>query len=279
MEKQPYKPLPYFMLAFAITWINGFMLVFQSYSGGERSLLNLLLGYMGPFLAALFFILVYRKDGLGKDFRQRLWRVRGIKLRTFLFALLLLPAAMLVAILISLVFGQPAQQLSLAEELKVFDGEAVMSLIILMLVPVLEELGWRGYGVDSLRSKYDLFKTSLIFGLLWGAWHLPIFFIPGSYQGSLWGMNPIFAINFFVGIIPLAFIMNWLFYRNHRSIFLVSLFHIMVNIGSELFQATQVSKCILTLVLSAVAAGIVYYDRAFFFEESTVKEAKIDFPT
>lgn len=265
MKEHSYKPVLYFLVAFAITWVNGFLLVFQSYSGGERSLLNLLLGYMGPFLAAVFFFTVFRKEGLTKDFLSRLWRFKGVKFRYIPFVLLLLPAAMLVAILISMVFGQPGSQLQLAEELQVFNGEAILSMVILMLVPVLEELGWRGYGVDSLYSRFDLFGTSLIFGLLWGAWHLPIFFIPGSYQASLWVMNPIFAINFFVGIIPLAFIMNWIYYKNNRSIWPVAVFHIMVNLSSELFQATQVSKCILTLVLMAVAAGIIYYDRNLFF--------------
>lgn len=267
MKEHQYKPVLYFLIAFAITWVNGFLLVFQSYSGGERSLLNLLLGYMGPFLAALVFFVVYRKDQLAKAFLKRVWRVEGVRLWDVPFILFLLPLAMYVSILISLIFGQPESQLSLAEELKVFNGEAAFSMIILILVPVLEELGWRGYGVDSLYAKFDLFKTSLIFGILWGAWHLPIFFIPGSYQASLWAMNPIFAINFFVGIIPLAFIMNWLYYRNNRSILVVAVFHIMVNLSSELFQANQVSKCILTLVLAAVAARIVYYDRSLFFDD------------
>ncbi len=83
-----------------------------------------------------------------------------------------------------------------------------------------------------------------------------VFFIEGSYQASLWAMNPIYAINFFVGIIPLSYIMNWLYFKNNRSILIASIFHIMVNYSSELFEANQVSKCLLTLVL-AIIAGII----------------------
>lgn len=279
MKKHQYKPLQYFLIAFAITWVNGFLLAFQGSSGGERSVVNLLLAYMGPFLAAVLFFIAYRKDGLWEDFICRLWRFEGVKIRYILFSILLLPASILVAIWISIAFGQPGEQLQLAEELQVFSGEAFLSLVVLILVPILEELGWRGYGVDSLYDKFHLFKTSWIFGLLWGAWHLPVFFIPGSYQGSLWGMNPVFAINFFVGIIPLAFIMNWIYYKNNRSIWLVALFHIMVNLSSELFQANQISKCILTLVLAVVAAGIVYGDRATFFAVKSAQAPRPAYPT
>jgi len=137
----------------------------------------------------------------------------------------------------------------------------------LVLVPILEELGWRGYGLDSLTSKFNLFKTSLIFSLLWGLWHLPVFFIKGSYQSGLWEQSPLFTINFFVGLIPVAFIMNFLFYKNNRSIALMGLFHVLINYSSELFEANQVSKCILTLVLAVVAVIIIVRNTEFFFKD------------
>ncbi len=31
--------------------------------------------------------------------------------------------------------------------------------IIMVFVPILEELGWRGYGVDSLTSRFNLFNS------------------------------------------------------------------------------------------------------------------------
>ena len=94
-----------------------------------------------------------------------------------------------------------------------------------------------------------------------------MFFIEGSYQASLWAQNPLFAINFFVGIIPLAFIMNFLYYKNGRSITLIILFHVLVNYSSELFEADQVSKVIFTLVLAAVAMVIIPKNKEFFFND------------
>jgi membrane protease YdiL (CAAX protease family) len=262
-----YRPAIYFALAIAITWINGFMLVAQSHQGGNRSIINLLLGYLGPFIAALIMMYVFAGKTLRADFTKRIYDLRRIDIKYLPFVLFFLPLAMVVSILISIPFGQPAEQLRFAEEFKVFSGEVVLSMIILFLVPILEELGWRGYGVDSLASKFDLFRTSMIFGALWGVWHLPIFFIKGSYQSALWGQNPLFALNFFVGLFPLAIIMNYLFYRNQRSILLIALFHILVNYTSEIFQANQISKCIFTLVLIVVAVIFIIRNEGFFFED------------
>ncbi|QVK20739.1 CPBP family intramembrane metalloprotease [Mycoplasmatota bacterium] len=267
MKGHKYRTLLYFGLAFAITWINGFILAYQSHNSGSKNMIVLLLAYMGPFIAALIIFAILREKGLFKDFRRRLVNVKLINIRYLPFTLLILPIGMIVSILISVIFGQPIEQLTFAQEFKVFDGEMILSVIILALVPILEELGWRGYGVDSIMHKNNLFRTSIIFGLIWGLWHLPVFFIEGSYQTSLWIMNPIYAINFFVGIIPLVFIMNWLYYKNKRSILLVAVFHVFVNFTSEIFEANQVSKCILTLVLFGVAFVLVKRDPEFFFSK------------
>ncbi|MCK4654469.1 MAG: CPBP family intramembrane metalloprotease, partial [Candidatus Cloacimonetes bacterium] len=123
---------------------------------------------------------------------------------------------------------------------------------------------------DSLASKFNLFKTSMIFGVLWGVWHLPVFFIKNSYQIFLWEQHPLFAVNFFIGIIPLAIIMNYLYYKNRRSIFLLALFHILVNYSSELFEANQISKCIFTIVLAIVAVIIIIRNKSFFFQDKMI---------
>ena len=37
----------------------------------------------------------------------------------------------------------------------------------------LEELGWTGFAIPSLRSRRGVLATGLIVGVLWAAWHLP----------------------------------------------------------------------------------------------------------
>jgi hypothetical protein len=199
-----YRPVVYFVLAFAITWINGFILVVQSHQGGDKNIIFLLLAYMGPYIAALIMMFVFSDKAFRADFRKRIYNLRLIRKNYIPFTLFFLPVAMVISILISTVFGQPLEQLRFAEEFKVFDGEVILSMIILVLVP------------------------------------------------------------------PLAIIMNYLYYKNRRSIFLVALFHILVNYSSELFEANQVSKCIFTLVLAVVAAIIVIRNKSFFFQDKMI---------
>ncbi len=253
-----------------VTWICGFIMVAMVRNGGERSLILLLLAYLGPYLAALLVMFFFHDREFRADFRKRIYSLKLIRAKYVPLVLLIMPIAMVLSILISTLFGQPIEQLRLAEEFKALDGEIILSMIILLLVPFLEELGWRGYGVDSLFNRFNLFSGSLIFGLLWGIWHLPVFFIPNSYQASLWQQNPIFAINFFVGIIPLAIIMNYIYMKNNRSILLMIVFHWVVNYSSEIFQANQISKSILTLVLFAIAAIITVRDRDFLFKNEVL---------
>jgi membrane protease YdiL (CAAX protease family) len=78
-----------------------------------------------------------------------------------------------------------------------------------LLAACFEELGWRGYVVESLNNKFNYFKATAIFGVLWSLWHLPMFFIAESYQAELLQEDFILVINFSVSIVPLAFIISW----------------------------------------------------------------------
>lgn len=171
-----YRPLLYFILTFTITWFNGFILAVQSYKIEDKNIILLLLTYMGPCIAALVMMFIFSNKFFRANFIKRIYDLRLINQKYIPFTLFVLPITMVVSILISIVFGQPLEQLRFAENFKIFDGEVILSMIVLVLVPVLEELGWRGYGVDSLASKFNLFKTSMIFGVLWSIWHLPAFF-------------------------------------------------------------------------------------------------------
>lgn len=46
-----------------------------------------------------------------------------------------------------------------------------------------EELGWRGFIHFELTEKYGIIKGSIIVGILWSFWHLPLWFITTGYHG------------------------------------------------------------------------------------------------
>jgi membrane protease YdiL (CAAX protease family) len=61
----------------------------------------------------------------------------------------------------------------------------------LILGPLGEELGWRGFSLPRLLQRFNPFFASLILGAVWGVWHLPAFFISTLPQGSL--ASPVFC--------------------------------------------------------------------------------------
>lgn len=225
----------------------------------------LFLGLSVPCLTALTMIYTTSNGVLIADFWERLLLFK-IGAPYLLFTLLLMPCVICLATFVSLFFGCSAEQFFLTKEMSVMKGWAFFGIAIpLLLAPLIEELGWRGYGVDSLRAYFNLFNTSLLFGLLMSVWHLPVFFLKGYYQNELWNLGIIYVINFFVSVVAVAFLMNWVYYKTGRSIPLMVLFHGVLNLSSMTLRTEQFTKCIATVILCAIAAILVAYDRDFFF--------------
>lgn len=264
-----YNPIQFFLITFLGTGISWFMAAYFSYQKGMEAfqLPFILLGMVVPFIAALIMIYGSQNKDLINDFWDRLPFYR-IKLSFLPVILLLMPCVLFLATALSLLFGQSIDQFALSSGFKVMEGQTMVSLLIIFLAPLMEELGWRGYGVDSLRSHFNLFKTTMLFAVLWAMWHVPLFFINGYYQNVLWNTSIIYVINFFVSVLPAAILMNWVYYKNSRSIMAAFLFHLMLNLFSVLFQTEQVTKCIVTILLLIVSVIIIVRDKQFFFNKN-----------
>ena len=66
-----------------------------------------------------------------------------------------------------------------------------------------EEIGWRGYILPFLESRFGLWKGNILLGIVWSVWHLPLWFVPQANQGHM----PFAA--FVIGLIGLSFIFSW----------------------------------------------------------------------
>jgi len=264
-----YKPAPFFLIAFLVAWFFWFADAYFSRNGGSQALQGLLifLGICGPAAAAL---ILFRQAGspeLWSDYRDRLVSLRRIDQRMLPFIILLFPAMICIGIGISLLFGGSPDQFTI---LFTPSFMTIPALTGIFLAPALEEAGWRGYGVDSLRSRSSLFVTSVSFGLIWAFWHTPLFFISGFYQNSLLS-SWLFTTNFFVSTVVMAFLVNWIFYRNNRSIVACFLFHLSADVSMSFIPAEQITKCMVTVLMFLVAVVIVIGDKNLFFEEMVPK--------
>jgi membrane protease YdiL (CAAX protease family) len=77
--------------------------------------------------------------------------------------------------------------------------------VILFVLVVGEELGWRGYALPLLLEKRSSVTASLILDAVWGLWHLPTFLVPGTPQYGL----PLTA--FVLLTIEYSILMTWAF--------------------------------------------------------------------
>jgi hypothetical protein len=232
--------------------------------------LFIFVGVVTPFTVAMFMIYGSGNNDMKKDFQDRLINLKLIRPGSLLFVLLLMPVTVILATAISLLFGQPASQFAISPGFSMTGPVAIVGWIVVILAPTFEELGWRGYGVDSLAKKgRSLFAATMIFAVLWDVWHWPLFAVAGYYHNDILRAGIIYALNFVVSIFPVAFLHNWIYYRNGRSIPAVIIFHAMNNLSSSLLQTEQFTKCIVTAILIVVSVVILVKDKSMWLEKAT----------
>jgi uncharacterized protein len=270
-ESYSYKPFHFFLGALGGTWAIWFTAAYFSYqqsdfAKGLYSILELA-GLFPPMAAALVLIFSSHSTELKQNFCERLFNLKLIKLSSIPALFLIMPAAAVISVALSHVFfGQSLDQLGFAKAASSTSG-LIPIPVMFFGAPLLEELGWRGYGMDSLRGRRTFFVASLIFAGLWTCWHTPLFFIHNYYHNIVLTTNPLLALNCIVSIPPMGFIINWLWYKNKGSILTGVIFHAVANFVYGYLSMGQVAKCTMTVVLIVIAALIVRLDRKIFFEE------------
>ena len=267
MNAYRYKPFRFYIVVFLLTWLFWIAAAILGSHGADEGLTNslMLLGLLVPSVTAIFMILSSKNAALKADLKHKLFGLFRVKPMVVVASIVAFFAIIAMSILVSLAFGQSLSQFSFVAGFS-FSIGGVPTLLTLVLAALLEELGWRGYAEDSIASYCSWWKESLIFGVVWSLWHVPLFFIHGTYQWEILQQNPWFMVNFLVSIMPLGFLFTWVYVKNDRSIFACMIFHLFVNLLQEEIALTQVTKCIETGVLLIAAAVVVILNRELFFE-------------
>ncbi len=86
-----------------------------------------------------------------------------------------------------------------------------------------EEIGWRGYALPRLAQHVGLGGASLVLGLLWAVWHLPLFVLPDS--GSTGQSFPAYLLQ----VMPMSVVFAFLYWKTGGSLLLVMVMHAAVN--------------------------------------------------
>jgi len=111
-------------------------------------------------------------------------------------------------------------------------------LLVGAVAGAVEEPGWRGYAQEGLQRRMPVLAASLVIGLFWAAWHLPLFAIPGTYQAGLGVRTPAFWA--FMGAIVVGSpVYSWLYNATGRVSFAPLLYHALTNVFRELLVDAQ----------------------------------------
>ena len=233
--------LAYYALVFAITW--GGMLLVAGPSGIFNSKANpKALGQFiyfaalgGPSVAGITMTgLLHGRAGL-RDLLARVLRWR-VGVHWYLVALLTAPILM-AAIIFALSLTSPAFVPAIVtSDDKV--GLVISGIVLGLVVSFFEEIGWTGFATPELLLRHGFVSTGLMMGLVWGAWHYPLF--SGSASGAIPPALYI-AVLLFTFLIPFRILMVWV-YRRTRSVLVVMLMHAPLAAGQLILLPSALSN-------------------------------------
>lgn len=271
MEQYKYKPVRFYFTCFVTTWSFWIAAAIASKTPNDNGLsaLLMLLGLIAPSVTAIATVLTSGCKALKQDLKRKIVGFYRLKPYNIVLAILLFAAIVTVSILVSALFGGSLEQFSFTEDFS-FSIGGTSAFLTILLASVIEETAWRGYGEDAVGSYFSWFTESIIFGSIWALWHLPLFWIEGTYHYGLKELGPYYILNFLISVIPMNFLTTWVYVKNNRSMLACIILHLFVNTMQEKIAMTPQTKCLETIVIAGVAVLIVLTNTELFFEKKHI---------
>ena len=181
------------------------------------------LGALSSSLAAIVLVLVEGRKGGLRELLSRflIWRVG---FQWWAIALFFAAIPSVAALYLFNLLGGPPVDWSGLPPLY-----TVVPLFIMLTIAagIGEEFGWRGFLLPRLQTRHNALVSSLIIGVMWAIWHIPQFFIEGTFQhdlGSQAGLLPaILTYSVFVIVSSIQF--TWLFNNTRGSVLMAAVMH------------------------------------------------------
>ncbi|MCC6189151.1 MAG: CPBP family intramembrane metalloprotease [Anaerolineales bacterium] len=223
-------------------WIPAALVSYDFISFHIDPVLSGLLGAMGPSLAALITIALYEgRAGFG-DLLKRLltWRVG---LQWYLFVLFWPAALSLTKTGLSILlgspipnFGQPPFVNSFPELLDVSPFVFLPAFFLQQLLfgsPMGEEIGWRGFALPRMQFEMSSLRASLLLGLVWGTWHVPLWLTKGNlFQDTFIGWH-------FLELMATTVLFTWVYNNTRGSLWLALLFHASIGVTGLFLSSAE----------------------------------------
>jgi uncharacterized protein len=262
-----YRPAPWLFLFGVLAWTWSLLGIAALIRGDLFAFPNVILyalGGLGPVIVPGMLIwLGYWDKSLDRNgwaFYRRAFNPRTL---TWYWALIILGMALVLAI------GPVLLDWSVLHEQGLFDTGPEIFLLIGFIFGALEEPGWRGYAQEALQRRMPIFWASLVVGIFWALWHLPLFFIGGTYQAGLGIGSPAFW-SFILAVIVGNPVYAWVYNAFGRVIFAPLLYHGLGNLFRELVpDVANIAEVGVEAALSLIVILIAW---RWFFKPKPAEE-------
>ena len=244
VRRQPL--VSFFVLAFTLSWGLGAILNGHPLLAPDGSFVS------GVLIAALTVVAIADGRAGLKDLAHRIvrWRVSP-RWYVVVFVLPVVIVGTVVALLP--IFGGDSLDWSKQPALA---STAVLFAVLVVLpigAPVSEEIGWRGVALPRLLIGRSALTASLILGVVWSLWHLPVVISDPELR---------VPVPFLLQVIPISVLFTWVFVHTRASVFIAILFHawwdvVLAYAGAMVAPSDYPLLWWLLLVAETVAATIV----------------------
>jgi uncharacterized protein len=222
----------------------------------SSDLMGAIRGY-GPSIAAIIAAaVIYGRQGLNSLWmRVKMWRIP-----LWLFALAIFGPVLFNLVLVFIAFLSGVDLALNPESVPLPKLILIFFFFAIVDGPIGEEIGWRGFLLPRLLEKHGAIFPSVLIGIVWFVWHMPLYIATERFDMSL-----AFLLSYLLNNIAFSFLHTWFFLRSGGSVLLSIIFHTAGNyfvfLSITLFPGIEqwpIAEQIYAgvLVFAAVFAGV-----------------------
>ena len=229
------NPWKFFLLTFAYSWTIWIPSVLDGigiklpFDVTGYSMIVVIIGAFAPMMAAITLV---ARDAGWKGIKAFFGQVLDFHFKpVYLLLALALPLLIhLIAHYLALALGLDVAKTLFPTDISVAPIVLAIPYFFLMIIigGGQEEFGWRGYAQEPLQEKIGVIPASLVIGLIWGFWHLPLWFMAGDLHS---------AYSFFAFVMmttSMSIVYAWLYNSSGKKLIIVIFFHAMSNTAAPL---------------------------------------------
>ncbi|WP_436926672.1 CPBP family intramembrane glutamic endopeptidase [Halosimplex amylolyticum] len=247
----------YLLFSHGWTWAWWSLNIVGDYGAFGAGLPFTVVGGAGPLLGGIVMSYVtYGRQGLS-DLWARLTEIRRISpgwgiVTIAFFPLLAVLTGAVAALATDAAFVIDVGEFrSLLEDPSAF---VLTALVILVVGPLPEEIGWRGYLLDRCQTRWSALTSGFAVGLVWAAWHAPLFLMPGYFANFDFAPSPVpFALN----VLLISVVYTWVYDNTARSVLALIGFHFMENFVGQMTSLPRTAEPIGLAIRVLLVLGIV----------------------